>query len=247
MGGPISSIVADIVLNHLEREIISKFPYKICFYRRYVDDCLLACNEEDITTIVEEFNSAYNRIKFTVEKEHNNQINFLDITIYNRGETMDTSWYTKPIWSQRYTNYHSCVPKNCKIGVVYSLLDRAVMLSDQIFHQKNINKVRETLKINDYPTDFINKYINKRLNKYKHKNTNNTTNSQNSHENKLYKSFTYLPHITDMVRYNFLMKTNKIISPRRYNTLMNLLFTKLKAPTPNEIKSNLVYKISCSD
>jgi len=245
MGGPISSIIADIVLNNMESKIISKFANSISFYRRFVDDCLLACHEKDIIAIVEEFNNFYNRIQFTLEKEKHKQINFLDMTIYNRGRVLSTSWYTKPIWTQRYTNYFSCIPRKYKISVVYGLLDRAILLSDKEFHPTNINKVRDTLKLNNYPANFINKFINKRMKKYKHT---NRTSDGNAHDNqRLYMGFTYLPDVTDMISKQFLTNTNKIICPKKYNTLNKLVFTNLKAKTPQNMKANLIYKISCGD
>jgi len=43
MGSPLSPIVADLVLQHLETRAINMLPTRLPFYYRYVDDIFLAC------------------------------------------------------------------------------------------------------------------------------------------------------------------------------------------------------------
>ena len=52
--------------------------------------------------------------------------------------------------------------------MVYNLVDRAIELSDEKYHQKNILNVKELLINNSYPTAFIDKYIALRLQKIKY-------------------------------------------------------------------------------
>ena len=42
MGSPISSVIAQLVMEHAEKCIIDNLTFDILFYKRYVDDCLLA-------------------------------------------------------------------------------------------------------------------------------------------------------------------------------------------------------------
>ena len=57
-------------------------------------------------------------------------------------------------------------------------MDRALLLSDQSFHNKNIKLVKEMLIKNDYPENFINTCITSRIRKHKY--GNNNSHNQNT-------------------------------------------------------------------
>jgi len=69
---PLSSIIADIVMQDLEEKIF--IPYY-----RYVDNILLVCPKDVLYDIISKFNSYYERLKFTMKLEENYFLNFLDI------------------------------------------------------------------------------------------------------------------------------------------------------------------------
>jgi hypothetical protein len=85
MGAPSSAILAEIYLQYIESiniyDILQK--HNVIGYFRYVDDILLVYNEEitNINLTLQEFNNIHPKLTFTIEKEENNKINFLDITI----------------------------------------------------------------------------------------------------------------------------------------------------------------------
>ena len=69
---------------------------EITFYRRYVDDIICLFNSEsDADKFYEFLNKKYPNIKCTFEKQHNNQISFLDILIRNNGENFPTTIFRK--------------------------------------------------------------------------------------------------------------------------------------------------------
>ena len=86
MGAPTSSIFPEIYLQFLENTAISEIliQHNILGYFRYVDDILIIYRENytDILEVVNLFNNITPTLSFTIEKENNNSINFLDITIY---------------------------------------------------------------------------------------------------------------------------------------------------------------------
>jgi len=55
-------------------------------YFRYVDDILIVYDTQqtDIASLLADFNSLHPKLQFTKETEHNNQINYLDITIHRQ-------------------------------------------------------------------------------------------------------------------------------------------------------------------
>ena len=81
MGLPLGPTLANIFMGFIEAKIFTSFKYKLQYFR-YVDDCfVLAENEEVVDELFTVLNEVHNAIKFTVEKEMNNEIAFLDILI----------------------------------------------------------------------------------------------------------------------------------------------------------------------
>jgi len=249
MGSPISANTANIVMEDLENDIIKNNNLKISFYRRYMDDCILACDPSEIDKILRKFNAYHERINFTIETEKNDTLNFLDITLnHNKNNgTITTSWYNKPIFSERLLNYLSNTPINNKITTIYGLIDRAVLLSSPKFIKQNINKVKDILKTNNYPQKFINKYIKKRLNIIKNRKQKDEHISQNEERKKRkFHSFPYTNNISEKITKVIQKKTDLEICYRKTNSLTSL-YTDLKTKIPTEYQSGVIYKISCKE
>jgi hypothetical protein len=62
------------------------WKHQIIRYFRYVDDILIIYdkNKTNIDETLTEFNKEKTSIKFTTEKEQQNSINFLDITLHRK-------------------------------------------------------------------------------------------------------------------------------------------------------------------
>ncbi|XP_072392473.1 inter-alpha-trypsin inhibitor heavy chain H4-like [Diabrotica undecimpunctata] len=110
MGASISSVIAQLVLEDLEESVMSHLDFNVPFFHRYIDDCICAIPTNKMTEILDKFNSCHPKLKFTIEIEQNNKINFLDITLHRINNTVKTMWFTKEIWSSRYLNYNSHHP-----------------------------------------------------------------------------------------------------------------------------------------
>ena len=52
---------------------------KVLCYKRYVDDLFLIVKDDHIDEVHKVFNSCNDELKFTIEKEQDNKISFLDI------------------------------------------------------------------------------------------------------------------------------------------------------------------------
>ena len=85
MGSPTSSILSEFYLQHLENSEIFNLltHHNIEGYFRYVDYILIAYNESktNIDNLLDRFNNVTPKLKFTIEKEVERKINFLDIMI----------------------------------------------------------------------------------------------------------------------------------------------------------------------
>jgi len=87
-----------------------------------------------IDVLLEQFYSFHPRLQFTVERR-SDQINFLDITV-SINDRFIFDWYRKPTFSGRFLNFYSNHPLIQKKGTIFSLVDRAFLLSDVMFHTK---------------------------------------------------------------------------------------------------------------
>ena len=77
MGSPLGPTLSNIFMGFIESKVISKFQLT---YFRYVDDCfILGKDEKEVDDLFSDLNKAHPSIKFTLEKENNNKLPFLDV------------------------------------------------------------------------------------------------------------------------------------------------------------------------
>ena len=81
MGSPFSPVLADIVMDDLEKDRLLNLDFEVPVYFRYVDDIFIVVRNTHIDDIVQIFNTNPLNIEFILEKEFNGAINFLDVTI----------------------------------------------------------------------------------------------------------------------------------------------------------------------
>jgi len=153
MGSPLSPVIADIVMQDLEKRALERFKNEIPFYYRYVDDILTAVPRLNTKELLNSFNSLHPRMQFTIEI--GNRLNFLDVMIINNNNLIEFDWFKKPTFSGRILSFLSDQPLTQKRGVIMNMTDRAFLLSHPKFHQKNFNFIIDTLLSNDYPLQFI--------------------------------------------------------------------------------------------
>jgi hypothetical protein len=95
-GAPTSSLFSEIYLQHIENTKIVDIliQHQIIGYFRYVDDMLIVLKKDttDIYDILNRFNNIMPAMKFTIEEEKGNKINFLDtcITIIKKSRLIYT-------------------------------------------------------------------------------------------------------------------------------------------------------------
>ena len=148
MGSPIFLILADLVMQDLERNVLENFDFNIPVYYRYVDDTIMFIPKDKIEEVLTKFNSYHDRLQFTseIENEHNS-INFLNlIIIKNEDNSIQTNWFRKNTYSGRFLNYFSNHPLRHKIGIMKNLVDPAILLADNSFHNENLNIIEDYLE-----------------------------------------------------------------------------------------------------
>ena len=101
MGSPLNPVLAHIFMGFYKSKWLNEYSLKPKFHSRYVDDSLAAFDkEQDSLNFLNFLNKKHPYIKFTIEKQVNHSIAFLDVfisIIYNQNlilHTYDKSNYT---------------------------------------------------------------------------------------------------------------------------------------------------------
>ena len=83
MGSPLAPVLANIFMGFYKSKWLNEHSLnKSKFYLRYVDDILDAFDKEhDSLNFLNFLNNKYRNIKFTIEKQVNHSVAFLDVLI----------------------------------------------------------------------------------------------------------------------------------------------------------------------
>ena len=159
MGSPVSMVVANLVMEHVEKLAISSFVRKPCFWKRYVDDGCCSVQECDVNDLLVPINSIEPFIQFTCEIEKNCHLPYLDILLeHNLDGTISTRVYRKPTHTERYLDFSSHHPPAHKAAVVKSLFDRADCLSSCLeYLSEELDKIHTAMASSNYPRGFVKK------------------------------------------------------------------------------------------
>ena len=134
MGSPVSAVIANLVMEKIENDILKSILFRIALYKRYVDDILLCLHKSEVDEVLKYFNKYHPKIQFTLEEEVNSKINFLDVSITHTDGKVYTSWFTKPTSSGLYTNFLSVQPFAQKRNVIQNLSHRLFSFVLDITH-----------------------------------------------------------------------------------------------------------------
>ena len=124
MGSPLGPTFANAFLAHFGKNWLQNCPsnFKTHYYRQYVDDFfVLFTSPKHLEAFPNFLNGRYANMSFTIEREKQNRMSFLDIAIIRENKTFTTSVYRKPTFSGVYTHFDSFFPSTYKFGTVYTL------------------------------------------------------------------------------------------------------------------------------
>ena len=166
MGSPVSAILANLTMEHIEEEALTSASNPPKWWFRYVDDshvCLLKDKVEDFHT---HLNSINPHIQFTVETETDGSIAFLDTkTTRQTDGSISVSVYRKATHTDRYLDFNSHHHTQHKHSVARTLLDRARNIPSSTEETSaEIKHVTQALSANNYPSPFLHKHLNNTTN-----------------------------------------------------------------------------------
>ena len=247
MGAPTSPTLSEIYLQYMENIHLYKILNKnnIIGYFRYVDDILIIYNQDltDIDQVLDEFNYTLPTLKFTMENECNNAINFLDINIHKGIDKFNFNIYRKPTTTDTIIPQDSCHPLQHKYATINYFINRMnnYHLNTQRKEQE-INTVKQILVNNNFNNIKFNSMINKQ-----HKNCNKTEpNNKPDHNKHKWVTFTYIGKET----YTITKLFNKLpinIAYKTNNTIGKLLNDTESRKTEEKLDSSGIYRLSCPD
>lgn len=126
MGSPVSAILANIVMEHVEEIALSTTPHPLKWWFRYVDNSNACLHRKNLAEFHRHLNSINEHIQLTVEEESNGSISFLDTTVSrNDNGSINTGIFRKATDTNKYLQFNSHHPTQHKRSVVRTLLDRA--------------------------------------------------------------------------------------------------------------------------
>ncbi|XP_076246266.1 uncharacterized protein LOC143186474 [Calliopsis andreniformis] len=226
MGSPISPIIANIFMEHLEDRILKEAPLKPSQWFRYVDDTFVvwSLGKDTLNDFLKYINSLHPKIQFTMETETEQQIiPFLGVLVTRKPDgTLGHQVYRKPTHTNRYlhaSSHHHPVQKNF---VLSSLIHRAINICEEEHLPEELNHIRNTLQIL-HPTD-----------------------RPSTSDNKEKQNTTFLPYIqgtTDPI--SKILGKHKIRTIFTTHTKIKQVLISPKDPQP-QLSSAGVYKIPCT-
>ncbi|XP_073231504.1 uncharacterized protein [Porites lutea] len=237
MGSPVSVVVAEIVMQHVEERALATCRQTIPLWLRYVDDTFTAVHKDEIDAFHDHLNEQSADIQFTKEIEENGKLPFLDCLVSRDNNELRATVYRKPTHTDRLLDESSYNPTSHKATTIKTLTRRAQLVCDTPDSLRDENKYLERVFIkNNYNADFI------RRNIYR------PTEADATNQNPTHVTTVTIPYIkgTSETISRILQPYNIRVAHKPTTTLRHLLTNVKDRDEPNN-RQGTVYKIKCSD
>ena len=173
IGKSISGEIAEIYMDWFEKNYVftEQNDFQIIFWKRMRDDVFLIWKKGDanlntqmgsdeLDRFLWKLNGYENRIQFTLEREKEGILAFLDMLIKRGGNSFTTKVYRKETHTQKYSHWRSNHSRAVLLGILKGLIHRAHLLCDlKEDLLDELNLLRDVFISNGYPTKLVNKTI----------------------------------------------------------------------------------------
>ena len=133
-------------------------------FTRYMDDILREIKCDQIDSKLTEINNLHPNLSFTIERENEGTLPFLDMQLIHEGSQVSSTWYAKPTDTGLILNFHGLAPKRYKHSVVSGFVHRIYRACStwKLLHS-SLQKAKATLERNQYPPSFYEPIVQKTL------------------------------------------------------------------------------------
>ena len=131
MGSPLSSTLAEVVMQNLEATVLPHFlDFFTIFWFRYVDDIFILSNAslQSIQTILDRMTSTTPQITFSLQPETDGKLAFLDVLITRENSQFHTQVYHKPTANTSIIPSTSMSSRPHKLAAFKSFFTRALTI-----------------------------------------------------------------------------------------------------------------------
>jgi hypothetical protein len=257
IGKSISGEIAELFMDHFENQNIfsGNLGFQPVFWKRMRDDVFLIWKTKDNFTekdelciFVENLNLIEERIQFTLEKEENRKLPFLDMMIQREDQNLITKVYRKKTHTQRYINWESNHSKNCKLGVIKGLIHRAHQLCDRGEDLiEELNLIKDVFISNGYPPSLVEKTMKDSWEIEMKKSIVAEIDIQVDEKNKGYYDIIQAPYVKGFSEklQGDLKKINVGLVMKKSTTIRSLA-CRLKAKAERMEQKDVVYSVKCT-
>ncbi|XP_023725557.1 uncharacterized protein LOC111874349 [Cryptotermes secundus] len=240
MGSPLSSLMAEVFLQHFEQRKVKLLleDKRIIYYNRYVDDIIMIYNRSKITPqyILDQFNKQNNNLQFTLNEEDNNQITYLDLQLTNNHGQVRMEIFRKPTSTDTTINNKSCHPKEQKLAAYKNWIHRlSILPMDNAAKNKELNIIINIAENNGYNKELITRMY--------HKRQQQKTKGPIERREQKWVSYTYNGNYTRKITKLF-KNTNVRIAFKVNHTLGKILNQKQSI---NSYEQSGIYKLTCQE
>ena len=161
MGSPLSPVVANLFMEAFEKRALESAVLRPRLWLRYVDDTFVLWphSAEELDAFQDRLNSQHPAIQFTMEKESDGKIAFLDVLVERKGSKLSTGVYRKKTHTDRYINFQSYHHPRVKSGVISCLKNRAMRVCDDEHLKMEMIHLKRTFRVNGYPPSVISRSL----------------------------------------------------------------------------------------
>ncbi|XP_055842472.1 uncharacterized protein LOC129909411 [Episyrphus balteatus] len=151
MGLPLAPLIADIWMENFEKKALDSSKEKPRVWLRYVDDTFCILKNSAILHFLEHLNALHPKIKFTMEKEKEGSIAFLDVKVMrNQNGSLGHTVYRKSTHTNRYLHADSHHHPANLSSVVSTLFQRAHRICDSDHLSTELLLLDKVLEANGY-------------------------------------------------------------------------------------------------
>ena len=240
MGSLVLGVMANLVMDNLEQRALSTSLVQPRFWKRYVDDVCAAVKPGLVQTLQDHLNNVKPSMQFTVERETNQEIAFLDVSLcrQDNGQLVNKV-HRKPTDTKSYLAFELHHPIAHEKAVVNSLTNRANNIpTTSDYRSKELKQVTSALLANGYQKWFI-------IDSSKPKRSPQQSVAAAPEDGKSFCVLPYVKGTTEPIK-RVLNNYNIKVALKPHQTIGSL-FPKAKDPVPKDQASGVIYSIPCKD